>query len=253
MGRTMRALVGLVVALSVFECSALVYGAEASEQEKEIASLKTQIGLFRSQLMKKAAEVKKLREENRTLNQVNQRLQKELDTLKPAPEAVQEERKRSAHKADDKWKGFRGVMWGQDIKTVKGMVLVETSSTGRSKFYKRQGDEMKIGEAALSEIVYYFYRGKCAGVVVHSKGLTNWSSLKQAVLARFGKGSKSRYTDRWWWSRRFTPKLNCGDCVIYLAYNEFSKKDTLNLRSRSQIAREKADDKAAAEKAKDDF
>ncbi len=253
MRNVMRVLLGLAVASSVSGYPTLVFGAEAAVQEQEIASLKAQLRLFKSQLTKKVAEVKKLRNENQILKDENQQLRKELKALKPAPEVEQQDGKQPARKIDDKWNGFRGITWGQDIKTTKGMVLVETSDNGRTKFYRKQGDPMKIGEAELSSTVYYFYKGEFAGVMIHSKGLQNWSSLKRAVLARFGDGSKSEYADTWWWSKTFTPNLNCGECVVYLSYNQFSKEGSLSLYSASQKARRQVDDEAAAEKAKDDF
>ncbi|HRR96865.1 MAG TPA: hypothetical protein P5150_09090 [Candidatus Ratteibacteria bacterium] len=84
--------------------------------------------------------------------------------------------------------GFRGIKWETDISTLPDMKYFKTDpSFGGMKGYIRKGDKLQIGAAKLKRIEYDFWHGKFLGVLISTKGHTNWYSLKDAVFEKFGK------------------------------------------------------------------
>ncbi|MBW2038241.1 MAG: hypothetical protein JRI46_01370 [Deltaproteobacteria bacterium] len=91
-------------------------------------------------------------------------------------------------------KGFRGIKWGANISTLSGMEYLETEYTkeGQVKWYLRQGDGLKIGDAEVESIEYGFWEGKLLAVTITTKGLHNFMKVKNAVFAKFGVGHKTK-------------------------------------------------------------
>ncbi|MGA7579236.1 MAG: hypothetical protein ACLQUW_08975 [Desulfobaccales bacterium] len=85
--------------------------------------------------------------------------------------------------------GFRGIKWGTDISILRGMELVEDD--GLDKFYKNKEDNMMIGAAQLSEIIYVFWDGKFASILIQTNGQKNYGHLKDACFEKFGKGMRT--------------------------------------------------------------
>lgn len=130
--------------------------------------------------------------------------------------------------------GFRGIKWGTDINTLSNMTVV--NSDGDTHTYERTGDEMKIGNAELAVLTYFFWKGKLCGIAIKTKGYTNWSALRNAVFAKFGKGyQRNRYIEDYLWG---SPSK--GKTLISLEYNEFSKVGTLFMYS-IEVEKQKAE------------
>ncbi len=85
--------------------------------------------------------------------------------------------------------GFRGIKWGTDISTLRGLELVEDD--GLDKFYKNKEDKMTLGASHLSEIIYLFWNGKFASILIQTSGLENYGHLKDACFEKFGKGMRT--------------------------------------------------------------
>lgn len=90
--------------------------------------------------------------------------------------------------------GFRGIKWGTDILTLKGMQLIEDD--GLEKYYKKREDNLKMGDSQLSEITYGFRDGKFATVIIRTKGYANYGHLKDACFEKFGKGWRTEADER---------------------------------------------------------
>src|SRR5262245_11348985 len=98
--------------------------------------------------------------------------------------------------------GFRGIKWGTEFSTVESqMEYVRTDpSFGGIKFYRRLGDELKIGGADLVSIQYAFWQDKFCGVVIVIEGFTNFTAVKDAAFERYGPGRQpNRYIQRYYW------------------------------------------------------
>ena len=81
---------------------------------------------------------------------------------------------------------------GTDFSTVvQDMIYVSTDpSYGRIKLYSRKGDDLKIGGAALTAILYGFWQNKLSNVIFSFTGYSNFSGVKQAMFEKFGVGVK---------------------------------------------------------------
>ena len=90
--------------------------------------------------------------------------------------------------------GFRGIKWGTDILTLKGMQLIEDD--GLEKYYKKREDNLTIGASQLSEITYGFRDGKFTTVIIRAKGYVNYGHLKDACFEKFGKGWRTEADER---------------------------------------------------------
>ena len=130
-----------------------------------------------------------------------------VDRLKKQDELNTEQDKRKPV-LDNKWAGFRGLKWGDNIAKVRGMVLSQDS--GDTKFYRRDGDKLVIGAAKLDRIQYGFYKGRLCYVLIQAGGDgrdvgKDWDALKDAVFATYGKGcrqpkeSEVDCREKWWW------------------------------------------------------
>ena len=94
--------------------------------------------------------------------------------------------------------GFRGIKWGTDLATVPGMTMV--GKTRVSSVYQKADDELKLGDATLTKILYYAYDGKFYEARLFMKeGEANWEALKKeeaknwqalraAMQERYGPG-----------------------------------------------------------------
>jgi hypothetical protein len=85
--------------------------------------------------------------------------------------------------------GFRGIKWGTDLSTLRGMELVEND--GVDKFYKNKEDNMTLGASQLNEIIYVFWNDKFASVLIQTNGLENYGHLKDACFEKFGEGMRT--------------------------------------------------------------
>ncbi|HOQ51931.1 MAG TPA: hypothetical protein PK233_08910 [Candidatus Atribacteria bacterium] len=138
--------------------------------------------------------------------------------------------------------GFRGIKWGQDISTVKGLVYVATDpSYGGIDYYIREGDELKMGHAKLERIVYGFWENKFSDVKISTKGYTNWSRFKAIVFEKFGEGYQSnKYIEEYIWVGEKT--------WMILDYNEFSEEGLLWMTSTQMLTLREEWEKEQAKK-----
>jgi hypothetical protein len=99
--------------------------------------------------------------------------------------------------------GFRGIAWGTDTSAVTGMVYdsQHTWEAGTTSFFKRKGDELRMGKAILTSIRYGFWEGKLSDVLIETRGRKNWLAFKAACHEKFGRGFKANfYQERYTWS-----------------------------------------------------
>jgi len=140
--------------------------------------------------------------------------------------------------------GFRNIKWGTDISALPEMKYWRSDpSFGGTKFYLREGDELRMGAAILEKIKYAFWRGKFLGVQIFTTGFENWSNLKSATFEKFGKGyQKDKYLYTWQGPRTW----------VALEYDPISKETRLIISSaeiyRQQLEYQKEKAKEGARK-----
>jgi len=149
----------------------------------------------------------------------------------------------SATAAPFKMDGFRGIKWAAPIKK-HAHELIELRNEGNLISYKRKNEKMKIGDAKIESIFYYFYKGKFSTVNINSKGFENSEFLVLAFKAKFGKSPDMPIEFYSWENKAVTITLLC-----------HTKPETCSSWMRSEkiknlIKKEKRD---SAKKAINDF
>jgi len=82
---------------------------------------------------------------------------------------------------------FRGIKWGEDQKSLSGL----RPGPHRENVEVFTRDEKKtVGEIAVEEIYYLFYKGKFGAAMITFRGSRNSSSLKQALHQKYGPSQK---------------------------------------------------------------
>ena len=148
----------------------------------------------------------------------------------------------TARKTAGVWDGFRGLRWGTNIRNTTG--LNQTFAGG--SYYTRKSDKLTIGGAKLTSIYYVFYENRFHGVVISTKGASNWRLLKAAVSAHYGKGKQgNRFADEWGWPQ--------DDVEINLDYNKSTQSALLTMFYVPITKEEEADKTRATKEAAKDF
>lgn len=98
--------------------------------------------------------------------------------------------------------GFRGIKWGTDISTLKGMKYIETDPRYGVKLFVREGDQLTIGSAQVDKLIYGFWNSFFCDVNIFAKDFISWIGLKDACFEKFGPGAKWR--DCYFWEGNIT-------------------------------------------------
>jgi len=82
--------------------------------------------------------------------------------------------------------GFRGVKFGTSVKDFKNLELYH--DRGAVKVYRKTDEDLSIGTATATNIIYVFVHDKFYAVSIHADG-RNGSSLLKIFQAAFGAGA----------------------------------------------------------------
>lgn len=88
--------------------------------------------------------------------------------------------------------GFDRIKWGTASASLdpwKNMELL--ANVGLSTYYQRKTEDLKFGMAHLDEVIYEFWDGKFAGVVIRTTGYSNYMFLREYCFKRFGPGDRT--------------------------------------------------------------
>jgi hypothetical protein len=88
--------------------------------------------------------------------------------------------------------GFDRIKWGTAIASLdpwKNMELL--TKIGLSTYYKRKTEDLQFSIAHLDEVIYEFWDGKFAGVVIRTTGYSNYMFLREYCFKRFGPGDRT--------------------------------------------------------------
>ena len=150
----------------------------------------------------------------------------------------------TAHAFPNEPTGFRGLEWGDTI-AARGDEFVLRQSSRDTQLFTRKGDKLAIGEAALSDISYAFYRGRFHAAAIKTQGGGNGKALFDAFLTQYGNAATpNRSANRYYWGG--ATALISLDCM----------PDYLNcmavIASKRIADERRADENAAADRAKGD-
>ena len=235
--------------------------ATLATRDKQVEDLKMEVAGLKGENAKLVGQANALRDEVKLLRQNIAEVNARLRSVGVVPPQTATPADQSASPAPaapsaapppslDKWAGFRGLKWAANIADAPGMILVEDGVY--KKYYRREGDKLAIGGAELKRIVYGFYKARFCWLYIQTQGFLNWSALKDAVFAIYGKGYQpNQYIDRWYWGGSFTAGVK--DVTMCLEYNKFSEESKLLMDYEPIRAEEKAEEAKKAKEASKDF
>jgi len=140
--------------------------------------------------------------------------------------------------------GFRGIMWGTEISTLKDLEKVKQDKSSDSDlvWYIRKEDILAIGEAKLENIFYSFWLGNFESVWIDFKGEDNFEAIKKELVEQFGKplsseGIMKKMGERT--GRELSPTERAGifyawwgkNTEMWLSFSEDLHKGTLTINS----------------------
>jgi hypothetical protein len=119
--------------------------------------------------------------------------------------------------------GFRGIPFGTPIGEFGQVTLVR--EVGPVKLYRRDAENLTLGDVQLSDAIHQFISGKYMGVSLYAKGRVNSGALQRLLEAAFGPGASShRGTNELFWrgrvaNARFSLDREKGDAEGWIANN----------------------------------
>ncbi len=88
--------------------------------------------------------------------------------------------------------GFRGILFGTNIKELSYIKLRKVQDAGEEKRYVVDKDKMNVGSAQLDRILYIFYDDKFYAVYIQYKSIGNYLKLRDIFVDLYGKGNKTQ-------------------------------------------------------------
>lgn len=126
-----------------------------------------------------------------------------------------------AYKSPD---DFRGIVWGEHFDKIKNIMNIREDG-GDNKFYTRDDDVFKVGEADLKNIIYAFYKNEFYSVIVQYEGNSNHRIIKDVLFQKYGEGNKSNnFMDYYSWG---LSAMSADFVYIVLEYNEVTNNGQL--------------------------
>jgi hypothetical protein len=97
---------------------------------------------------------------------------------------------------------FRGILWGQRLDSLTGRIFLRISEEGDISSFHLQDDPLRIGDVAVSDIVYSFFRHRFYRASVLIDSYEDFSRIKESFSDSYGEGvSLSREdTETYYWS-----------------------------------------------------
>jgi len=105
--------------------------------------------------------------------------------------------------------GFDDLKWGIRLFAVKGLEKRSTDS-GLDEVveYTRPADVLKLGDAALTTVVYAFWRDQLYTITLWAQGPANYAALRNAAFAQFGEGAHVEGAgEKYLWSNDLTDAM----------------------------------------------
>lgn len=127
----------------------------------------------------------------------------------------------------DSLNGFRGIKFGTPFSEFKGLSIDQ--DRGQLKLYvKKQGEDLNLGLAKLTTIVYHFFDGKFYGVSLHATDVADTRTLLAIVSTGFGNGEKLDELNSIWqgetaWAQ-FSQNPSTGEGTLFIGNCELSRQ-----------------------------
>jgi hypothetical protein len=105
--------------------------------------------------------------------------------------------------------GFNDLKWGVRLSGLKGLEKRPIDS-GLDEVieYVRPADVLKLGDAALTAVIYSFWKDQLYTVTIWTQGPANYTALRDAVFNQFGQGSRIEGAgEKYLWSQGLTEAM----------------------------------------------
>jgi hypothetical protein len=133
--------------------------------------------------------------------------------------------------------GFRDLKFG-DLPTQDMRIFEDSVET---RFYRRPSDDLTIGGAKVSEIVYGFYKGRFYAVLISTKGIVNSRAMLDVLQQAYGLGRRpNQFLDDYYWEGALVSSI-CNEKPV-------SHDATVLFQSLSLKKEKDTDEKAKARK-----
>lgn len=121
---------------------------------------------------------------------------------------------------------FRGVKWDETFGNVSDKMVV-VRDEGEVKYYRREGDTLKIGHVDALKVAYRFYKGKFSSGIIQTYGGANQRALLATLSDTYGAPMRprKRIPQYFWDGKEAFMVLTCevtSYCVV-----EISSKDVI--------------------------
>ncbi len=101
---------------------------------------------------------------------------------------------------------FRGLPWGTALDRAQAQLTDLTPVTQPVPLkgtYSRAGELLKLGEADIRSVAYYFPKGRLSGVGIVFEGEANYFLIKEHLIRQFGPGRQMGDRYGWTWADFF--------------------------------------------------
>ena len=138
---------------------------------------------------------------------------------------------------------FRGIPWGTDKKELPD--LLEGPKKDQVEVFTR-AEQKKVGEVAVENIYYLFYRGKFGAAMIIFQGASNFSGLRDALSQKYGP---SKTAD----PLRGEYAWDLEDLTIFFEYSAARNKGSINYFFKPLLQQREEDRGKARKKALEDL
>lgn len=126
----------------------------------------------------------------------------------------------------DSLNGFRGVAFGTEFGKFTGLAVDQ--DRGKLKLYTKKGEDLALGLAKLSTVVYHFFDSKFYGVSLHSTDIADTRTLLAIVNTGFGPGVKLDPHNTIWqgekaWAQ-FSQNPGSGEGTLFIGNCEIAQQ-----------------------------
>jgi hypothetical protein len=133
---------------------------------------------------------------------------------------TQEDKTSLSHSYQNEPDSFKGLQWETSIKQIGGMIKIHDA--GELRTYQRENDEMKMGDAALKYVDYFFFHDRFCGAMAVYEEYKNFTAIRDSFLNQHGSGQFiriERHGEEYFWLGK--------DVNLILRYDERGDKGTV--------------------------
>lgn len=101
---------------------------------------------------------------------------------------------------------FRGLPWGASLDKARTQLpdlAAVTTPLPLKDTFARKDELLKLGEADLKSVAYYFPKGRLSGVGIVFEGEANFFLIKEQLIRQFGPGRQMGDRYGWTWANFF--------------------------------------------------